>query len=229
MPKKISNHVVEVRYKPNPTFLDKRGEIANSLIRKEFNHWNITANRIKFTNEKNKDVFAFIGFKNLGFSSNYPNKISYFLKNAQEFIKSAWDHFPSDKITRVGVRSEYFINAESFHNAFDSYKNGFVNLEKVGFEKLTENLVDIGIALDFAYENNLLHIVTGPMKKEEFKSIFNESKPTFKAAYFIDVDFFREEFSQHITQKNLLAFIETGLSKTIKIQKKIYNNLTKVK
>ncbi len=109
MSKKISKHLIEIRYKPNSRFLDRLGEVAELLSGAIFDRWQISSNRIDFSSKEQENIGAFISFRNLGLFANYPNTQEFFVEKAKEFIRSAWTHFPSGKITRVGIRSTYLI------------------------------------------------------------------------------------------------------------------------
>jgi len=65
MSKVISKHILEIRYKPNSRFLDRRGEIAYILSGQMFDQWNIGNNRIDFANKKHHNIEAFFSYRNL--------------------------------------------------------------------------------------------------------------------------------------------------------------------
>ncbi len=209
----FSKHIIEIRFKPNSRFLDKRGEIAELLAGSFFDQWNISNNRIDFSNKTNENVAAFISFRNLGVFTNYPNKADFFKEKARDFIKSAWTNFPTNKITRIGVRSTYLIGTPSFKNSFDEYRKKFLGLSDEDLKKFNGDLIDLGFPLNFAVGEDFFNVTTGPMEKNQSKEFLLDDDELPEAGIFVDVDYFKKEFSPHITQKNVLDFIDTGVDK----------------
>ncbi|MEX1014383.1 MAG: hypothetical protein WDZ80_04450 [Candidatus Paceibacterota bacterium] len=213
MKKILSKHLVEIRYTPNARILDKRGETAESLSSALLNYWNISTNRIDFLSKDNESVRAFFSYKNLGFLSSYPNETDYFIEESKNLIKSAWTHFPADKIRRIGVRSTYAIPVKDFTIAFETYKDKFLKLSDADIKQFGGDLVDIGFPLNFVSGENFFNIVTGPMEKEQLKQFFGDIDDLPDSAIYIDVDYFRKDFSSEMRQRNVLEFIENGVKR----------------
>jgi hypothetical protein len=218
MKKIFSKHVVEIRYKPNPRFLDKRGEIAESLSGSFFDQWNISNNRIDFSSKTNENITAFISFRNLGIFTNHPNTVDFFKEKAKDFIKSAWTNFPTSKITRIGIRSIYLIETSSFKNSFDEYRKKFLGLSDDDLKKFNGDLIDLGFPLNFSVGEDFFNVTTGPMEKIQSKEFLLDDDELPEAGIFVDVDYFKKEFSPHIIQKNVLGFIDTGSDKAENIK-----------
>lgn len=222
MNKIISKHLVEIRYKPNSRFLDKRGEIADSLSGTTFDQWSISTNRIDFSSKEQDNIGAFLSFRNLGLFTNYPNAQELFIEKAKDFIRTAWSHFPTNRITRVGVRSTYLIEAKDFKGAFDKYRSKFLALSDADLKGFGGDLIDIGFPLNFVTGEDFFNVNTGPMEKAQSKEMVvddEEKLPT--TGIYVDVDYFRKEFSPNITQRNILDFIDKGAQKADSISKLI--------
>jgi hypothetical protein len=221
MSKVISKHILEIRHKSNSRFLDKRGEIAEILSGQNFDQWNIGNNRIDFASKKNSSIGAFLSYKNLGYFSDYPTTPDDFLNESKNFIKNSWTYFPTTQITRVGIRSAFLIETKNFKESFDKYKSKFLGLQNEDIKKLGGDLIDLGFPLSFAIGEEFFNVMTGPMKKKQLKEFALDSDELPESSIFIEVDYFRKEFSPHITQKNVLELIERGLEKAQKIKDEI--------
>lgn len=146
MEKIITKHVLEIRYEANPNFLDKRGIIAASLSPKIFTHWRISENKIELFNPDSQ-INAFFSYRNIGLSNIYPETTEEFILKSKEFIKASWNHFPTDKIQRIGVRSGFLCPKEvSFKKLFNSFNKNFVSQSFVENTNVfgAAKLVDIG-------------------------------------------------------------------------------------
>ena len=222
MDKIISKHLIEIRYKPNSRFLDKRGEIADSLSSATFDQWNISNNRIDFSSKEREDFGAFFSFRNFGLFANYPNTQEFFTKKAKDFVRNAWTHFPTDKITRIGVRSTYLIETKDFKSAFDKYRSKFLALSDSDIKGFGGDLIDIGFPLNFATGEDFFNVNTGPMEKAQSKElVVDDEKKLPKTGIYVDVDYFRKEFSPHTIQRNVLDFIDKAIQKSDAVSKLI--------
>ncbi|OJI06584.1 hypothetical protein BK004_02790 [bacterium CG10_46_32] len=224
----ISKHLVEIRYKPNSRFLDKRGEVADLLSNSIFDQWNISTNKINFSSKKDDNIEAFFSFRNLGLFTNYPNTQDFFLEKAKDFIKSAWNYFPTGNIIRVGVRSTYLFETRDFKNTFDKYRSKFLALSDEDIKEFDGDLIDLGFPLNFSIGEDFFNVNTGPMEKDQSKEmVLNDEEELPTTGVYIDVDYFRKEFSPHTTQKNILEFVDKGIQKADKISKLIAGWTTK--
>lgn len=218
----ISKHLVEIRYKPSSRFLDKRGEIADLLSAGIFDQWNISTNRIEFSSKRQENIGAFFSFTNLGLFTNHPTTQQLFLQKAKDFVRSAWTHFPTDKITRIGIRSTHLIETKDFKSAFDNYRSKFLALSNDDLKGFDGDLIDLGFPLNFVTGEDFFNVNTGPMEKAQSKDMFGYDEEKLpKTGVYVDVDYFRKEFSPHTTQRNLLDFIDRGIQKAELIRKLI--------
>jgi len=214
----FSNHVVEIRYKPNSYFLDKRGEVVALLANSLLDQWYISNSKIDFSSKENKNIAAFFSFRNLGIFTTYPNTTDFFKEKAKDFIRSAWTHFSANKITRIGVRSTYLIEAGSFKISFDEYRKKFLGLSDDDLKKFEGDLIDIGCPLNFAVGEDFFNVTTGPMEKSQSKIFLVDNDELPASGIYVDIDYFKKEFSPYITQKNVLDFVDKGIDKAEKIK-----------
>lgn len=219
MNNKLSNHILEVRFRPSPRFLDEKGHIAAHMTNDEFNHWNISSNRIDFSSSEHPELAAFFSFSNLGVTSAPPASTADFLNTVKEYIKSAWQHFEKETIIRMGVRSKYLIEVSSITKAFNAYKNKFLKLSDDDITKFGGELVDVGFPLNFIAGDNFFNVNTGSMEKKQSEGIFGEK--AFEAGIYVEVDYFRKEISPNIIVKHVISFVNDGTKKADSIANQI--------
>lgn len=224
MTKEIAKYVVEIRFTPDPRILDKRGEIAENISNNFLEEWKISSNKIEFTSKENESALAYFSYKNFALVSDYPNDKNFFLDKSEQLIKSSWQYFPTNKIIRLGVRSTFFIKTDSFKKTFESYKDSFLKIEDNKLKEIGE-LVDMGFPLNFIVDNDHIHTTTGPMEKEQAKQSFGEIEEIPESGIFLDVDYFRKDFSSYIKQKDVLDFVKKAVDKSDDIKNTILNIL----
>jgi len=223
MSKCISKHLVEIRFKPSPSFLDKRGKIAESLSGKLFDSWSISENRIDFGNRDCKYIKGFFSFTNAGFSSVYPQPLEYFVERAKDFIPRAWIFFGTNEVIRIGVRSTFLSEVSDFENTVRAYREHFLKLNEEEVKEFGGQLVDVGFPLNFVMGDKRFNIMTGPMKKAQALIHYGNEEEIPETAIFLDVDYFKSEFGKGLRLKEALNFIEEGTQKAREINKLICN------
>ncbi len=66
------------------------------------------------------------------------------------------------------------------------------------------------------------------MEKDQSKEfVVDDDKELPKVGIYVDIDYFRKEFSPHTTQRNVLDFIDKGVKKADSISKLIAGWTTK--
>lgn len=217
MSKCISKHLVEIRFKPSPSVLDKRGQIAESLSGKLFDRWGISQNRIDFRNKDCKYVTGFFSFRNIGFSSVYPQPLEYFVEKAKDFIKRAWVFFGTNDITRIGVRATFLSEVADFKESVKAYRNCFLKLSEEEVKKFGGDLVDVGFPLNFRAGDKFFNITTGPMEKAQAVNYYGDEEGIPETSIYLDVDYFKTTFKSTLRQKQVLDFIDEGTQKAQEI------------
>lgn len=213
---KISEHVIEIRFKPDSYFLDKRGQIASSIgASTALDQWSISNVQIDFSSKSNEKIQAFYSYKNIGFTSYAPNDSKFFQEEAGKFIKAAWAFIGQNEITRIGIRSKFITETESFTSAFNAYKKKFLALSDDDLKKFGGSLVDLGFPMNFIDGENYFNIVNmGPMEKSQFAQQLTVAGEAFDAGIFLDIDYFKKEFSPHTNQRNVIDFLRQGIKKS---------------
>ena len=210
----ISKHIIEVRFKSSGSFLDKKGDTADRIVESSniFKTWNISEFRIDFSCETNPNIKAFIGFRNFGLISTSPNKTDYFLQNAENFIKLLWPLLPNYDFPRVGIRSMFLIKNNDFEAMLAGYKKRFLKLNNDELNGFGDELLDLSFPMDFKNGQDYFNVLTGPMRKEQFKKYLGEIESE-SSGIFTDVDFFRKNLHLDKKQKELLELLQNGVKK----------------
>lgn len=232
----ISKHILEIQFKPDAGFLDKRGRIAEHLSSPQtlFDHWNITANRIDFTSDDNGSIRAFVSFRNLGVVSTPPNNTEFFIETAKTFLTVARDRLLDKEFSRIGVRSRFLVEAQDFGRVLKSYRERFLGLEDEEVEAFQGDLVDVGFPLNFVDGGNHFNVITGPMDGAQSKQMLGDydllppiilkETSLFRTGdvgmtsipavgVFVDVDFFRDNSKGMLKTNNAMSLLDAGVKR----------------
>lgn len=194
----VNEHVLEVRFRPSGTFVDKRGLIADYIVEKgQFSYWRIETNVVNFQDMEGgiKRVGGFVSFRNVGYVAYDPQTKNFFEDKAISFWKDFLSnpHFDLPLITRFGLRTKTFITSNS----------NFESLESKMFSKFfrtdVEDIVggkrsDLQIVFDLSEDNFKSRLLLGPLHKDEANRHFSFSSEHFKATgTYIDCDIYQEK------------------------------------
>jgi len=105
-----NEHVVEIRYRPNPRILDYRGRLAEQISAEmAIMHWRIVENRVDvFATDRTEHVF--VGFRNAGYTSSDTPTKDLFPDKASKLFRFLFslDSFDNDLfVERLGIRSRF--------------------------------------------------------------------------------------------------------------------------
>jgi len=221
----ISKHIVEIRFKPDGTMLDRQGQTANILVNGDnlFNQWSI-AGRVNLSTDDNPNIKAFISHRNVGITSYHPNDSDFFVMEASKFIQSAWSLFSNMPLLRLGVRSTLLVSVEDFDETVERYRNKFLKLDSDDFQQLGGEMVDLGFPIKFVSGDDCFNIMTGPMKSDQARLYMKEVDPKHfpDVGMFLDVDYFRTEFKR-MKQQAICDYINSGVKKAYNILNTLQN------
>jgi hypothetical protein len=194
-----SEHVVEIRFQPIASILDRRGEWAEVLSSKlELPRWQIIQNRLDVF-EDSKSRSGFLSFRNLGLTVQDAPTRNYFPDQLGKFIRAIFalkgfgDRLP---IARIGVRSRFCDPFDApFHDLQVRFATRYVTVTPAAKQALGDDveLIDVGAPLNFKDRLGLFNTLAGPMKVEEFKQFFQrENEPEFpEVGLYYDIDYFK--------------------------------------
>lgn len=205
-PMTLQKFSVEIRYVPDPSFLDNRGILTKKLISKEFQNWLVLDNRIELTN---KDGRIFATYANIGFTTFNKEKLDNYIDTLDEILKHLGDIPP----IRWGVRIQQLTPSKSQFSALvKKYKENFFNFQPNHFSKIGGELADLAINYIFKKDHESYHIQSGPMKAKQAEGIFDKKADVLpKNGIFIDLDMYREEdqfYKDDFRRSRIIDFVK---------------------
>lgn len=194
----ISEHTVEIRYKPNPKILDFRGTWAENISdHMGLPDWGIIENRIDIFS-KAKNMHAFVGFRNAGFVTVDAPTSNYFPNQATKLFKYLFglDGFGDPIfVERLGVRFKFCTNFDGkFEELCEKYSTSFLSITDKAKKALGENvkLIDIGGPLNFVDGLGNFNTMSGPMAKAQTEQFFKKHDEYPEVGLFFDIDYWRK-------------------------------------
>lgn len=224
----LNEHVLEVRYKPNPKVLDNRGswaEVISDFM--DLPTWRIVENRIDIYDEKNGDR-AFVGFRNAGFVvHNTPTK-NYFPDKAVKFFRYLFTlkDFPKTPyVERIGVRSKFCKEYKgSFDQLREKYTSNYLSLTEKAKNIINSKLIDIGGPLNFADKYGNFNTMSGPMTDEQLPQFFKKPEDVPAVGLYFDIDYWlrpKKQVGEQEIVKNIRQFANSAWERFESISKLI--------
>ncbi len=172
----VSQHVLEIRYKPDSKILDHRGDLADSISRNlDLSEWRITQNRVDIHN-KDVSTRVFVSFRNAGVVIQNPSDSIVFPNLASKFVNHISSQKPFKKklpLRRIGVRSRFGFSSEiGFADLLSRYLRQFVDVRPEIIDSIGADLIDVGVPLNFEASNGNINTHSGPMKREQLSTFF---------------------------------------------------------
>ncbi len=200
---RIYRITTEIRYVPDPSFIDNRGSFVKKLIENGFKDWRLDENRIEI---RNPNGLIFISYSNLGFSTLKKSELSKFSEKFDQVLKIIGDIPP----VRWGARLVTLTPSQkSFENLLRQYKNKLLVIpSRLSGENL--ELKDMAISYIFEKDHNKYHLTSGPMEKTQAKEIFSLEKNLPKNGIWTDLDIYREGelfYKGDFTRSRISSFV----------------------
>lgn len=188
----ISEHILEMRYRPFGRLLDIRGLIADWIAdHAGLSSWSITENRVDFKiNEDSDRERAFVSHRNLGYVVRSPDTRNYVPDRATRFVRELLrvDGFQLRPVLRFGYRSRFLL----------PYTDGFEDLVKLVNarmplpESLTKpfdaRIEDVGSVVVLRKGKTRIKVQSGPMEQEQAKGVLQGHEHLPVVGFFIDMD-----------------------------------------
>lgn len=209
-----NEHVLEIRYKPNPKVLDHRGRWAEQISEyMDLRHWGIIENRIDIFSD-NQVEHAFIGFKNSGYiAADTPTK-NFFPDKASKlfrFLFSLEDFGESLFLERIGVRSRFCTPyGGSFEDLTNLFVEKFICLTTEAKDAIGNQakLIDIGAPLNFVDRLGNFNTMSGPMIKKQLNDFFRKAEGFPEVGLYFDIDYFLRP-EKLVQGKEILSYIRS--------------------
>ena len=209
-----NEHVLEVRYKPNPKVLDHRGRWAEQIsAHMDLRHWRILENRVDIFSE-NQVEHAFVGFRNAGYTAADTPTKNYFPDKASKlfrFLFSLEDFGDNLFLERIGVRSRFCTPYDgSFDDLTQLFSNKYLSLTPEAKEAIGTHakLIDIGAPLNFVDKIGNFNTMSGPMVRKQLDGYFRKSEGFPEVGLFFDIDYFLKP-ERAVISKELLSQIKS--------------------
>jgi len=192
-----NEHILELRYKPNPKILDLRGTWAEAIsAHLQLPHWRIIENRIDIFDE-GESLHVFIGFRNGGLIALDTPTSNFFPEKAGKLLSFVFklEGFGDPLfLERIGVRSKFcspFLG--TFDELRDRYASRFVRMTEDAQKAIGSKakLVDIGGPLNFVDHLGNFNTMSGPMTGKQFREFFKKDVGFPDVGFFFDIDYWQ--------------------------------------
>ncbi len=202
--------VFEMRFVPDPSFLDTKGTLTKKLINKNFQKWIVADNTVQMTGTNGN---VFISYSNLGFTTSKIEEVDIYVQEIDEVLKFYGDIPP----LRWGVRiQKLFPSDKDFLKLLKKYSEVFLKFQPSHFSKINGELADLAINYVFRNEHNTYHIQSGPMENNQAENIFEASIEDLPdTGFFIDLDIYREKdqfYKDDFRRSRITDFIRSSMN-----------------
>lgn len=189
----ISQHIFELRFKPNSRILDHRGTWAQHISKElSLSEWIIVENRFD-VHDKLKKETVFVGFRNCGYTCKDAPTRNYFPDKGAQFLRLlfSFEEFENPIfVERIGVRTKFITNhAKGFDDLRDRVGSKYITLPEKAMKAISAKLVDIGAPLNFADKQGNFNTSLGPMTKDQISDFIPGRNDYPEVGLFYDIDY----------------------------------------
>jgi hypothetical protein len=220
----FSEHIVEVRYKPNPELLDRRGERATALLEAlEFEHWEV-ADRVVRVTRADKKESAFVAYHNAGMTCQDLRDGKEFGEKAKFFCRLLGDLPGIAKVVpvnRLGVRSKFL---QLFDGSFEALRElvmaQWVDLRPAYLKALGGSVEDVGAPFIMKDTVGNYNTSGGPMKQEQAMRFLPREHDLPAVSLYFDIDYWwtpKAEVDFKEIAEKAGQFAEAGWDKYVRV------------
>lgn len=202
--KVINEHILEIRFTPNPKLLDYRGSFSEQIgILMGLPHWKIDTNRVDIFDDNETRKF-FLSFRNFGSIIRNSDTKNYFSDQSVKFAKFLLDkkEFGTPIIDRIGVRSRFCVLYDgTYEELLQQFATHYITVNPELANAIEGKIFDLNFPINFKTPNGSINTNVGPINNEQFKGYFPFSSIDLQTGIFIDLDYWKtpkETFNQNV-------------------------------
>lgn len=217
--------IIEIRFEPEVTMLDKRGELVNSLQKTEaFNvfHWEIDQAEVTLRDTIEKEEatnIVIVSFNRFSYISSKVDSIESYYAKFKKLYQAMYDVLGKVTVKRIGCRiiGSYKVKSSNFKDLLIHFKESFPS--KFYLDKYPAK--DLLFRLD--YDNGMYQI--GPVDIEDafYNREFKQSTTQKHVGVAIDTDNYLTNELKSIDDKELIRDVYTL---SLSVEKELLTNLS---
>ena len=217
--------IIEIRFEPKVTMLDKKGELVEMLQHTEaFNvfHWEIDQAEVTLrdTVEKEEaDNIVIVAFNRFSFISSKIDSVESYYAKFKKLYQAMLNVLGEITVKRIGCRiiGTYKVKSSDYKGLLDSFKTSFPS--KFYFDKYPAK--DLLFRLD--YDNGMYQV--GPLDIEDnfYNREFKQSNKQKHVGIAIDTDNYLTNELKSINDKELIRDVYTL---SLSVEKELLSNFS---
>ena len=216
--------VIELRFEPIVSILDKKGTIAEELEKLKLfatNHWEIRQGDVTVmdsTERENSTNLIMVSFTRISYISSHISSISDYFAKFEKIYNCLIEIISKPVITRIGCRILGSYKVKS--NSYDEILKNF--LESFPRKYILEPYIANDLAFNLVYENGMYKI--GPVNTDDpfYANEFPGEKTNHHIGICIDTDNYVTNVVKDISDKSLIKDI---FQLSLSVEKNLYTNL----
>jgi len=189
MSDQLSKYVIEFRYRPIASAVDRRGDLADVMTSKSLTEWVIGKDRVDvFNPERNKAIF--VSYQNCGIAlEGESGSVDSLLTSVQNAVK----RLPEQDYQRFGLRlTSYVKTNRPFSSLLKSFQAKLTQENFLNKAPKKVQVDDIALVYDLSAGQEKIHLQVGPMKADQAGGFFSTQEEIPETGVFIDVDIFSQ-------------------------------------
>jgi hypothetical protein len=216
--------IIELRYAPIVSMLDKRGQITDAIVKSKCFatfHWEVNPGEVTIRDhaeKKESKNIVFVSFNRFSFISYKVDSIESFYSNFKKAYEAVSEVLGEIIIQRIGCRilGTYKVKSQDFSSILNHFKEAFPS--KIFIEKYPTK--DLSFTLN--YENGMYRV--GPVNVDDsfYDEEFNMGESERHVGIAIDTDNYLTNTIKDISDKSLIKDVYTL---SLAVEKELYSNL----
>lgn len=217
--------IIEIRFDPKVTMLDKKGELVEVLQHTEaFNvfHWEIDQAEVTLRDTVEKDEadnIVIVAFNRFSFISSKIDSVESYYAKFKKLYQAMLSVLGEITVKRIGCRiiGTYKVKSSDYKGLLDSFKTSFPS--KFYFDKYPAK--DLLFRLD--YDNGMYQV--GPLDIEDnfYNREFKQSNKQKHVGIAIDTDNYLTNELKSINDKELIRDVYTL---SLSVEKELLSNFS---